>query len=61
MASEARIRANKKYNEENLVRIVIQPHKEEGQAIKDAAAAAGVSVQKYILEAIRARMESESK
>lgn len=59
MASEARIRANQKYNKENLTRIVIQPHKPEADEIKAAAAKAGVSVQKYILEAIRQRMESE--
>ena len=58
MATEARIRANKKYNDENLMRIVIQPHKEEGQAIKQAAAQAGQSVTQYILDAVRERMRS---
>ena len=41
------------------MRIVIQPHKEEGEAIKAAAERAGVKTQRYILEAIRTRMESE--
>lgn len=58
-SSAARIKANQKYNKENLMRIVIQPHKEEGEAIKAAAERAGVKTQRYILEAIRMRMESE--
>lgn len=39
--------------------IKIQPYKEEGAAIRAAAAAAGISVQRYILEAVRDRMERE--
>ena len=42
-----------------LDQIKIQPYKEEGQAIRDAAASAGVSVQRYILDAVRERMERE--
>ena len=42
-----------------LDQIKIQPYKEEGQAIRDAAASAGVSVQRYILDAVRDRMERE--
>lgn len=42
-----------------LMRIVIQPYKDEGEAIKTAAAEAGQSVQAYILQAIRERMERE--
>jgi len=59
MATAARIKANKKYNDENLMRIVIQPHKAEGEEIKAAAARAGVSTTRYILEAVRERMERE--
>ena len=40
-----------------LDQIKIQPYKDEGQAIRDAAASAGVSVQRYILQAVRERME----
>ena len=42
-----------------LDQIKIQPYKEEGQLIRDAAASAGVSVQRYILDAVRERMERE--
>ena len=38
----------------------IQPYKEEGQRIRQAAADAGQSVQQYILQAVRERMEKES-
>lgn len=39
--------------------IKIQPYKEEGAAIRAAAAAAGMSVQRYILEAVRDKMGRE--
>ena len=39
--------------------IKVQPYKEEGAAIRAAAAAAGQSVQAYILQAVRAQMERE--
>ena len=41
-------------------RIVIQPEKEEGTIIRQAAANAGQSVQGYILQAIKERMEREN-
>lgn len=44
---------------EKLDRISIQPYKEEGAAIRAAAAAAGESVQGYVLKAVRTRMEQE--
>lgn len=40
--------------------IKIQPYKEEGAAIRAAASASGMSVQAYILQAVRAWMEQES-
>ena len=43
-----------------LDRIVIQPSKEEGMKIRQAAAYAGQSVQGYILQAIKERMEREN-
>lgn len=43
-----------------LDQIKIQPYKEEGQRIRAAAAGAGQSVQAYILEAVRDRMEREA-
>lgn len=42
-----------------LDQIKIQPYKEEGQMIREAAASAGVSVQRYILDAVRERMDRE--
>ena len=43
-----------------LDRIVIQPEKEEGTIIRQAASKAGQSVQGYILQAIKERMEREN-
>ena len=43
-----------------LDRIVIQPEKEEGTIIRQAAANAGQSVQGYILQAIKERIEREN-
>ena len=43
-----------------LDRIVIQPEKEEGTIIRQAAANVGQSVQGYILQAIKERMEREN-
>lgn len=39
--------------------MLIKPYKAEGTAIRAAAAAAGQSLQGYILQAVRARMEQE--
>lgn len=41
-------------------RILLSPPKERGQAIREAAAAAGQSLQGYILQAIAERMERDS-
>lgn len=58
MASEAKLKANAKY-QLSLDRIVIQPKKSEGQQIRQAAADAGQSVQQYILDTLRKRREAE--
>ena len=42
-----------------LDRIVIQPYKEEGEAIRAAAKRSGQSLQSYILDAVRDRMQRE--
>lgn len=42
-----------------LDQIMIRPYKEEGAAIRAAAAAAGMSVQAYVLQAVRAWMERD--
>ena len=41
--------------------IMIRPTKEEGAMIRQAAADAGMSVQAYILEAIRAYMKKDQR
>lgn len=46
---------------QKLDRIVLQPYKEDGQIIRDAAADAGQSVQAYILQAVRDRMSRDKK
>ena len=46
----------KKY-QEKCDAIMLRPPKEKGQQIREAAAAAGQSVQAYILEAVEKRME----
>ena len=54
--SEARIRANVKYNK-SRDNIMISPSKDIGQQIRQAAADAGQSVQQYILQAVNDRMQ----
>lgn len=56
--SEARIRANVKYNK-SRDNIMIRPSKETGAQIRQAAADAGQSVQQYILQAVNDRMNTE--
>jgi uncharacterized protein (DUF1778 family) len=58
MPTEAKKVCNARHAEK-LDQIKIQPYKEEGQRIRAAAAAAGQSVQAYILEAVRDRMSKE--
>ena len=57
--SEAHKRASYKWNA-SRDNIMIRPDKEEGQRIRDAAAAVGQSVQGYVLEAVREKLERES-
>lgn len=47
------------YAREKYDRLSINPSKDEGQRIRQAAADAGQSVQAYILEAVRERMEKD--
>ena len=54
--SEAHSRASSKWNA-SRDNIMIRPTKEQGQQIRKAAAAAGQSVQAYILQAVEERME----
>lgn len=50
---------NNDYARKNYDRLSVNPTKAEGQEIRAAAAAAGQSVQGYILQAVRERMERE--
>ena len=58
MSTEAQKRASTNYNRKQD-NIMIRPSKEEGAAIRAAAAAAGMSVQAYVLRAVRVWMERE--
>lgn len=58
MASPAQIKASVKYNQ-SKDSITIRPSKEDGAAVRQAAAAAGQSVQGYILQACTERMARE--
>lgn len=57
--SEAKKAADKRYTQK-LDQIMIRPYKEEGTAIRAAAANAGQSVQSYVLDAVRERMERDN-
>lgn len=59
MVTESKRRNNDKYNAK-CDAIQVRPLKPEGELIRAAAAAAGESLQGYILKAIRERMERES-
>lgn len=60
MSTEAQKRASINYNRKQD-NIMIRPSKEEGAAIRASAAAAGMSVQAYVLRAVRVWMEQEHK
>ncbi len=55
MATPAQLRANAKHLDKLDV-IKVQPYKQDGAEIRAAAAAAGQSLQGYILQAVRERM-----
>ena len=56
--SEAQKRANAAWNRKQD-NIMIRPNKAEGARIRGAAAQAGQSVQAYILDTLRARMDRD--
>ena len=56
--SETKRRNNDRYNAKCDF-IAIKPRKEAGKEIREAAEAAGQSLQGYILQAVRERMERE--
>ncbi len=55
--SEAHKKASKKWNS-SRDNIMVRPSKEEGASIRQAAADAEQSVQAYVLDAVRRRMQS---
>ena len=59
MALSAKKAITDKRHQAKLDRMVIQPYKPEGAAIRAAAAAAGQSLQGYVLQAVRDRMTAE--
>ena len=59
MASQAQIQANVRYNR-SRDSITMRPSKEDGAAVRQAAAAAGQSVQGYIMQACSERMQREN-
>ena len=58
--SDAKRRNNDNYNAK-CDAIQIRPLKSDGEQIRAAAAAAGQSLQGYILQAVRERMEREAR
>ena len=55
--SAAKIAANNRYDRKTYDRFNFRVRKEEADTIKAAAAAAGVSVNSFILEAVREKMK----
>lgn len=60
MSTPAEIAAVKRY-QQGRDNIMIRPDKETGQRIREAAAAAGLSVQRYILDAVEAYQAEHDK
>ena len=56
--TEAQKRGNAAYNRRQD-NIMIRPNKDEGRRIRSAAARHGQSVQRYILDTLRARMDAD--
>lgn len=54
-------KASDKRHHDKLDQIMVRPYKSEGEEIRTAAANAGQSVQAYVLQAIRERMNREMK
>ena len=57
--TEAQKRATLKYRSDNLSRITLDVPKDTKQLIQDAAAAAGLSVTKYLLTLVQRDTQSE--
>ena len=61
MAYNAAKAASNKKSDAKYSQVLLKPYKQEAEQIRDAAAAAGQSLQGYILQAVRERMERDSK
>ncbi len=59
MSTEAQIKASVAFNKRQD-NIMVRPSKEEGAQIRAAAKDAGQSVQAYVLQAVRERMQREA-
>ncbi len=59
MAYNAAKAASNKKSDAKYSQILLKPYKADGETIRAAAAAAGQSLQGYILQAVRERMERE--
>ena len=57
--TDAQGRAAMRYRAKALARIELSPQRAEGERIRRAAAAAGMSVQGYILSTLRQRMDAD--
>ena len=57
--SEAK-RASNKRSDAKYQQLLIKPYKAEAEKIREAADKAGQSMQQYILQAVRERMQRES-
>ena len=57
--SEAK-RASNKRSDAKYQQLLIKPYKAEAEKIREAADKAGQSLQQYILQAVRERMQRES-
>ena len=60
MSTEAQKKASTEYNKRRD-NIMVRPTKEDGVKIRTAAAAAGQSVQAYILQAVAERMKRDGR
>lgn len=56
--TDAKREGNKRYKARHD-KIKVQPQAEAGERIREAAAASGKSIQRYILDAVQARMEKD--
>ena len=52
-------RASNRKSDMKYQQILLKPYKDEGQLIREFAASAGQSVQGYILQAVRERMDRD--